>query len=256
MVDDKRTRHVNGDLFHITGYYPMTVISHQYRFIFIKTAKTAGTSVQMALEEICGPGDICAPLTKKKRPRPGEESYTPRNYQGRFVPKFYRGEGRGFRILPELKELVRARKYRSHMLATDVRWRLGRKMWDAYFKFTVERNPWDKVVSDYFWSQRHPENRIPFERWVREGRWSGSHFYIYTLGGKVAMDRILRFENLEEELRQLFVDLGIDRPPDLPRAKSGFREGHRDYREVHTAYTREATAHEFHREIEYFDYSF
>jgi hypothetical protein len=41
------------------------IISHEYRYIFIKTAKTAGTSIEMALSRYCGPDDIITPLWKK-----------------------------------------------------------------------------------------------------------------------------------------------------------------------------------------------
>jgi hypothetical protein len=234
----------------------MTVVSHHYKFIFIKTAKTAGTSIQMALEKVCGPEDICAPITKKKRPREGEESYRARNHEGRFIPKFIRGEGQGLRILPEIKELWRRKKFRSHMLATDVRWRLGNKLWDDYYKFTIERNPWDKVVSDYFWAQRHPENQIPIDQWIKEGRWSGSHFHFYTIGGQVAMNRIIRYEHLEEDLGLVFKEVGVSAPVDLPKAKTGFRSQKLHYRDVHSDYTRQRVAEEFHREIAYFGYTF
>jgi hypothetical protein len=233
----------------------MTLISHRHRFIFIKTAKTASTSVQMALAEICGPEDICAPLTKKKAPREGEESYVARNHQGYFVPKFYRGEGLRTRPVSEIKQFFRRQKFRSHMPARDIRWRLGRRLWDSYIKVTVERNPWDKVVSDYYWARRHPENQIPFEQWVREGRWSGSHFNYYTIGGKVVADEVLRYESLADDLARFFERLGIADPPVLPHAKGGFRKKE-DYRSVHTAYTRRRVEEEFHREIAEFHYSF
>jgi hypothetical protein len=34
------------------------ILSHRYRFIFLKTGKTAGTSVEIALSEYCGAEDI------------------------------------------------------------------------------------------------------------------------------------------------------------------------------------------------------
>jgi len=34
------------------------IISHKHKFIFMKTRKTAGTSIQVALSKICGPDDI------------------------------------------------------------------------------------------------------------------------------------------------------------------------------------------------------
>lgn len=38
------------------------IVSHKYKFIFIKTAKTAGTSTEIALSRICGPDDIITPF--------------------------------------------------------------------------------------------------------------------------------------------------------------------------------------------------
>ena len=39
------------------------IISHKYRFIFIKLRKTAGTSLEIALSGICGKDDIITPIS-------------------------------------------------------------------------------------------------------------------------------------------------------------------------------------------------
>ena len=38
------------------------ILSHRYRFIFLKTGKTAGTSIEIALSEYCGAKDIITPI--------------------------------------------------------------------------------------------------------------------------------------------------------------------------------------------------
>jgi hypothetical protein len=38
------------------------IISHKHKFIFLKTRKTASTSTEFALNEICGPEDVVTPV--------------------------------------------------------------------------------------------------------------------------------------------------------------------------------------------------
>jgi len=39
------------------------IISHEHKFIFLKTRKTAGTSIELALSHLCGPDDIVTPMS-------------------------------------------------------------------------------------------------------------------------------------------------------------------------------------------------
>ena len=38
------------------------IVSHKHKLIFIKTQKTAGTSIEVALSSLCGPDDIITPV--------------------------------------------------------------------------------------------------------------------------------------------------------------------------------------------------
>ena len=53
------------------------ILSHTHNFIFIKTHKTAGSSVEVALEGICGPQDVVTPMKTDD----GGETES-RNYHG------------------------------------------------------------------------------------------------------------------------------------------------------------------------------
>lgn len=236
----------------------MTIISHEHRFIFIKTAKTAGTSIELVLEKICGPDDICAPITQKDESRPNEEGYCPRHWRGFFWPDPSSLDLREFRFHKELRDLAKLRKYRAHMPAKRIRWRLGKKAWDRYFKFTVERNPWDKAVSSYFWARRHRQHKIPFEDWIQSGVKfrGGASFGMYSIDGEVAVDHIMRFENLHEDLADVLNNLGVENSPELPQAKTGFRPSGVDYHEIHNSVTRDFIARSCAREIALMGYEF
>ena len=44
------------------------IISHEHKFIFLKTRKTAGTSIELALSQLCGPNDIITPISPNDEP--------------------------------------------------------------------------------------------------------------------------------------------------------------------------------------------
>ena len=78
--------------------------------------------MEIALSQFCGPDDIITPISKKEEVMRKSLFVRPCNYNG----------------------------YWNHMSATSVLERVGSKIWDSYFKFCFERNPWDKMVSYYF----------------------------------------------------------------------------------------------------------
>ena len=45
------------------------ILSHERKFIFLRTKKTAGTSIELALSDLCGPDDIITPLTGEDEAR-------------------------------------------------------------------------------------------------------------------------------------------------------------------------------------------
>src|SRR4051812_7001975 len=118
------------------------IISHKYKFIFIKTKKTAGTSIEIALSKYLDKGDIITKINEEDM-REGLGYPGPQNYR---VPYWkYTFE--------DLKRLLFQRQlcvFYNHAPATYIRKYIGEKVWNSYYKFCFERNPWDKTVSSYF----------------------------------------------------------------------------------------------------------
>lgn len=174
------------------------IVSHKHKFIFVHLGRTAGRSLTVALARVCGPDDI---ITNAK----GFE----RNHEG----------------------------FKRHFKATEIRDKIGRDTYDAYFKFTIERNPWDKIVSRY-WSYaglgkqkfiRRFYKQLPqmltgkpltFDQWfalrVLQRNTIGfghykfpRHYDCYTDGDDLIVDFIGRHEHLDAHVAILSGRLGV-----------------------------------------------
>src|SRR4051794_33418847 len=105
------------------------IVSHQHRFIFVKTRKTAGTSVEVALSEVAGDDAIVTPI------EPAEPGHEPRNWEGLFNPvpelvaRYVRHEPSLERWSPRstLSNVRRRRRSWNHLPASVIRARLGSK---------------------------------------------------------------------------------------------------------------------------------
>lgn len=190
------------------------IISHEHRFVFLKTQKTAGTSIEVLLERYVEPGAIVTPI------EPPVAGHTPRNHQRPFnpVPEMLATR----RVRAPLSDLKRHRTFFNHIDATRARARLGRKRWDSYFKFCFDRDPWDKTVSWYYWQTRFLPERPSFRDFVLTDPLP-SDLDRYSTDGEVAMDFIGRFEHLDADLAVVMDRLGFTDVPSLSREKARSR---------------------------------
>ena len=112
------------------------IISHQYKFIFIKTAKTAGTSIEIALSKFCGEKDIITPITSEDEIIRKELKYRgPQNYLAPISE--YKIKDFARLLLYRKKK----GKYYNHISAREIIKHTGKAVWKNYYKFCFERNP-------------------------------------------------------------------------------------------------------------------
>ena len=199
------------------------IVSHQHRFVFVKTRKTAGTSIEIALAQHCGPDDIITPIDEvDEQIRRNLGHRGPQNFEVRKKVRGIIGIAR--RMLG--KDVVR---YYNHIPAGSIRDNVGAQTFDSYQKFCVVRNPWDRAVSLYFWRKNRPDaNRLgketSFADFIRETSPDIlSDFEIFTIDGVAAVDRFVRYENLNVDLSAALAELGLP-AISLPHAKSGTRK--------------------------------
>lgn len=157
--------------------------------------------------------------------------------------------------LPPQNTKMGSVQYVNHMPAAEVR-RAVPDAWDAYLKFCFERNPWDKVISLYF--HRHKVTpRISFDEFLHSGEaLDARNAYLYMIDGRLAVDRVCRYERLEEDLADVCRTLSLPMPTDLVRAKSQFRADRRPYRDFLSDHQRDLISRAFADEIELHKYQY
>lgn len=226
----------------------LMIISHKHKFIFIKTMKTASTSIEIALSKFCGPQDIITPIKAKDEAVRQKLGYRgPQNYK---IPL-----KRHSRI--ELLRAIRHRRkgsFYNHASGTFIKEHVDPHVWDSYYKFAFERNPWDKVISLYFWKCRNNPD-ISLSEFVDNGKVGSIRgFNLYSQYGEIIVDRVYLYENLDLAVEQLAERLKLPSKPTLPQAKSGVRKDQRSYRDVMSERERDKISKVFAREIAYFGY--
>lgn len=215
------------------------IISHRHRFVYVKTRKTASTSLEIALSRFCGPEDVITKIVAKDEAVRAQLGYPgPQN-------ECVRGRtGRTFELL-------------NHTPATVARELLGDR-WDEYFTFTIERNPFDRIISQYWWEVQGMADPPPISRFIECGRPELlSNWHLYADGDRPIVDHVGRYESLAESLTAIAERIGLAEPLVLPeqKTKSEFRRDRRPWREVLSAADRGVVEAACRRELEAFGYT-
>lgn len=150
----------------------------------------------------------------------------------------------------------------DHTTALEYQNKLGLDEYKKYFSFTVVRNPWDKMVSQYYYNATNwvPEN-TSFTDYIKAfgnghqiTRFSPYHLpYITDENGNVIVDYIGRFESLDETMRVVAKTIGVEFQPLLHLNKSS---RNKDYTGYYNDECRAIIERLFLEEIEMFEYQF
>jgi hypothetical protein len=99
------------------------------------------------------------------------------------------------------------------MPATEARALLNDdKVWRSYFKFTFERNPWDRQVSAYHFRYRRAKSPPSFSSYLHRKRRAWINNYeIYSIDGDPCVDFVGRFESLAADFRKALKQVGVFR---------------------------------------------
>ncbi|MDP2737193.1 MAG: sulfotransferase family 2 domain-containing protein [Pseudorhodobacter sp.] len=183
------------------------IISRGRRYVFVHIPKTGGTALAAALETRALADDILIGDTPKARRR-----------RGRLV---------GAQVAGRLWK---------HSTLADVIGLVSPQEAQAFFVFTLVRNPWDRMVSYYHWlrDQRFAHPQVALARGAdfsgflnapaTQAAIGGAPYasYVSVPGLGACCNAFLRLEHLAEDAAPLEAHLGFALPP-LPRVNASDR---------------------------------
>jgi hypothetical protein len=203
------------------------IISFRRKFIFIRTHKTASSTIETVLRQSLESDDIC--VRKGRLSHPGGELAS----------------------LPENGNVA------GHMKAEHIAKLVPESFWAACFKFTAERHPYEKAVSLAHYSfvtERSGEGDFAeFLDFVvqRGGYRSFDH---YAIEGRVVVDDFIRHESLVADMDRICQRIGFPLPEVLPRKKMKFRTDRRPAREILSSRQKRQVFERCREEFELFGY--
>lgn len=228
------------------------IVSHKHRFIFIKTRKTAGTSLEIALSAICGPDDIITPIDA--------DDEKARIQAGGLAPQHYKVPFGKLSFAEKIGLITGSprKSFYNHISAEEMSELLAPDVWNSYYKFCFERNPFDKVLSQYY-ARGGDAQFGSVMGYLKSGQVARLKGYdMYSIDRNVVVNDIFKFEEMDTSLAKISEKLSLNKPLEMPKfkAKGTRRTDKRPYQEVLTDKEKKLISIIFAREIKLLGYTF
>lgn len=153
--------------------------------------------------------------------------------------------------------------------------------WKTYFSFSIVRNPWDRLVSRYFWSknnqkalrdkecrtfphfvdrliERKPIFKSDWKHWepnlysLTNGILLPQYDMLFSPNGNQLVNYVGKFENLSQSFNHVANKIGL-LEPSLPWENKAQRSSYQKY---YTSGARKWVEQKYKKDIEYFGYEF
>jgi len=227
------------------------IISHKHKFIFIKTAKTGGSSIEKILDPFLDASDVASGGWYKDHDGSSDTLTRQLNWKPIGYPQDLGGD--------------------SHASAQYIYDNFfgGQKPKD-YFVFTIERNSYDKAVSHWWWHTRtkpmykgKPAVNISLKDHLQKfvSNQKNNHpscWHRYSTNNNTNVDMVYRYDSMLDmfsDLSQRFkIEIDEDRVKNTRLKNSN--KPFDNYREAYTDTTRNLVEQIFAQEFKYFKYDF
>ena len=210
------------------------VISKKNKLIFFHIPKNAGTSVSSALLK-------------------NENYYYPWVIISKILRKFKKTDNFFFDNLQKKIYL-----FTSHETVKTIEKKISSEIFDNFFKFAVVRNPYSRFVSRYnYMKLTNKLKELNFSEFLKkhvELSLIADQQYKFLLNknGKIGVDKIIKFENINEEMAELSKIINLN-PSKFKKLNISTTDNYRDYYDNDAKKIVEDFCKE---DLEFFNYSF
>lgn len=145
----------------------------------------------------------------------------------------------------------------KHFSAVDYR-EANPDIFNEYYKFAIVRNPWDRLVSNYFWHKKinlKPVCDLSFEDYIDfvDENISQYHQYGKVCDGKtIIVDKIYPYERI----RRVYVDICNQLGLDVNTIPVINKTEHAHYTQYYSPIIKKRVGHMFRVDIDMFDYGY
>lgn len=199
------------------------LLSHNKRFIFIHIYKTAGTSVM----------DVFLPYSRLIDKMIYGYKFTSKLAGGIVYLMGWHDDG--------MKQFTGIHK---HATANDIMNKLGKELFSSYYKFAFVRNPYDLLVSLYFYfkqSKNHSLHHvfvnmeyIEFLKWhINQSPPNQVDFIMDARRESFIVDYVGRFETIQRDIKNIQKKLNLPLNKGLLHKNPSVHRKNNDYKEYY-----------------------
>ncbi len=113
----------------------------------------------------------------------------------------------------------------QHLTASNIKKAVGQDVFNEFSKFSVIRNPYDKIISQFSYMKKRKDLRdfiemdinTPFKEYLalitktEHVQWMPQYKFLFDENDQAQCDNIIHFENMNEELSMTMKKLKIDK---------------------------------------------
>jgi len=210
------------------------VISKKNKFIFFHLPKNAGSAVSELLNK-------------------NEKYYTAKKIFSKVLKKFTKKDNFFFDNLQN-----RIHFYRSHAKLSYIQSVISPQIFNEYFKFAVVRNPYSRFVSRYNYTKLISKNKnlefnIFLKNQIKYNAITDQQYkFLLKNDGNIGVNKILKFENLDNDLKEISNVINIK----LDNFKQINISTFDDYKDYYDSETKMIVKNFCKEDLEYFNYDF